>query len=108
MKISVATRALEITDKGVLCEFTGEPLPPKNPMPFALPQYEPLGTEGTVFFEADTVAYAVGQSPLREDALALRECAPEFYMIGDCVAPKNIHEASSAGFFTARDIGRRF
>ncbi len=108
VKISVATRALEITDKGVLCEFTGEPLPPKNPMPFALPQYEPLGTEGTVFFEADTVAYAVGQSPLREDALALRECAPEFYMIGDCVAPKNIHEASSAGFFTARDIGRRF
>ncbi|MCF0120798.1 MAG: FAD-dependent oxidoreductase, partial [Oscillospiraceae bacterium] len=108
VKISVCTKALEITDKGVLCEFTGEPMPPKGRMPFALPQYQPLGTEGTIFFEADTVAYAVGQSPKRDEALALRECAPEFYMIGDCITPKNIHEASSAGYFTARDIGKRF
>lgn len=108
VKISVACRALEIRENGVLCEFTGAPVPEKQSMPFALPIYQPLGASGEVFFEADTVAYAVGQSPLREQALALRGCAPEFYMIGDCVEPKNIHAASSAGYFTARDLGRRF
>ena len=108
VKISVATRALEVRENGLLCEFTGVPVPEKQSFPFSLPVYPALGTSGEVFFEADTIAYAVGQSPLRDAALALRGHAPEFYMIGDCVEPKNIHAASSAGYFTARDLGRRF
>lgn len=108
IRISVATMASEINEKGVVGIFTGEPLPPKNPMPFALPQYQPIRSSGTMLFEADTVAYAVGQKPLWNEALALRECAPEFYQIGDCVAPRNIYQATSSAFFIARDLGRKF
>ena len=32
------------------------------------------------FFPADTVIAALGQTPLREEAEALRFCAPEFYV----------------------------
>ena len=108
IRISVATKAVEINEKGVLGEFTGEPLPPRNPMPFALPQYDPIGTSGTMLFEADTVVYAVGQKPLWDDALALRECAPEYHQIGDCLAPRNIYHATSLAYFTARDIGKKY
>jgi NADPH-dependent 2,4-dienoyl-CoA reductase/sulfur reductase-like enzyme len=108
VKISVATKAVEINDKGVVGEFTGELLPPKNPMPFALPQYPPVGTSGTMLFEADTVAYAVGQKPLWDEALALRECAPEFHTIGDCVSPRNIYQATSSAYFIAQDLGMKY
>ncbi len=108
IKISVATKVVEINEKGVVGAFTGAPLPPKNPMPFALRQYPPLGTSGTMLFEADTVAYAVGQKPLWDEALALRLCAPEFYQIGDCVAARNIYQATSSAFFIARDLGKKY
>ena len=78
------TRALEITEKGVIAE----------------------DSEGQRLIEADTVIYAVGQKPLREEADALRFCAPEFYQIGDCLTVKNITEATKAGYQTARDLGR--
>ena len=55
---------------------------------------------------ADTVIYAAGQRPLKEDALALNACAPEFYAIGDCMIPKNIFAATQAAYQIARDIGR--
>lgn len=61
---------------------------------------------GTRLYKADTVIYAVGQRPLREEAGALRFCAPEFYQIGDCLTPRNIQAATSAAFHIARDIGR--
>ena len=64
------------------------------------------GPEGELEFPADTVIYAAGQRPLREDALALRDCAGEFYMLGDCVTPKNILAATQTAFQLARDIGR--
>ena len=108
IKISVATKALEINEKGVVGEFTGGPRPPANPSPFYLPLYQPIGTSGTMLFEADTVAYAVGQEPLRDEALALRGGAPEFYQIGDCAAPQNIHHATSLAHFIALDIGSRY
>ena len=57
-------------------------------------------------YDADTVVYAVGQAPLREEAAALGNCAPEFYMLGDCVSPRNITDATSEAFFAARNIGR--
>ena len=64
------------------------------------------GPGGTALFEADTVVYAAGQEPLRDEAEALRFAAPEFYQIGDCLAPKNIPEATRLAYNIARDIGR--
>jgi 2,4-dienoyl-CoA reductase-like NADH-dependent reductase (Old Yellow Enzyme family)/thioredoxin reductase len=56
--------------------------------------------------DADTVVYAVGQSPLRAEADEFRFLAPEFYQIGDCLSPANIMKATEAAFTVARDIGR--
>jgi 2,4-dienoyl-CoA reductase-like NADH-dependent reductase (Old Yellow Enzyme family)/thioredoxin reductase len=62
--------------------------------------------EGDLFLPADTVIYAVGQTPRREEALALNFSAPEFYMLGDCVAPANIAAATGTAYETARNLGR--
>ncbi len=45
--------------------------------------------------QADTVVCALGQSPLKAEAWALRYCAPEFHVIGDCTVPKNIMQATA-------------
>jgi len=79
------TTAKEITEKGVKC-------------------VKEDGSE--VFFDAETVIYAVGQRPLQDEALDLRYCAPEFYMIGDCVSPKNIPNATSQAYDISINIGR--
>ncbi|MBR6812494.1 MAG: FAD-dependent oxidoreductase [Oscillospiraceae bacterium] len=84
IKLHFGTKAKKITDNGVICENAG----------------------GEMHLDADTVIYAVGQSPLRDKATALKYCAPEFYMIGDCVAPRNIQAATAEAFTVARDIGR--
>jgi len=84
LEIEFGTRAVEITPEGVICE--------KDGVRKSLP--------------ADTVVYAVGQVPLREQAVALGGCAPEFYMLGDCVSPRNITDATSEAFHAARNIGR--
>jgi 2,4-dienoyl-CoA reductase-like NADH-dependent reductase (Old Yellow Enzyme family)/thioredoxin reductase len=84
LKIHTSTAATEITPAGVMVS----------------------GPEGDRLLEADTVIYAVGQKPLREEALALSDCAGEFYQIGDCVTPKNILSATQAAWTVARDIGR--
>jgi 2,4-dienoyl-CoA reductase-like NADH-dependent reductase (Old Yellow Enzyme family)/thioredoxin reductase len=63
--------------------------------------------DGERRIEADTVVYAVGQRPLSDEALALAECAPEYYPIGDCVEPANITAATSLAYQIARDIGDR-
>jgi NADPH-dependent 2,4-dienoyl-CoA reductase/sulfur reductase-like enzyme len=81
--IHLGTKAVEISDKGIVGE----------------------DQNGQKLFEADTVIYAVGQRPLSDEASALRECAPEFHIIGDCQVPKNIMSATSAAFTIARDIG---
>ncbi len=78
------TTACEITEKGVLC---------RTP-------------DGEKLYEADTVIYAVGQIPLQEEALALQLCAPEFYMIGDCVSPGSITGATGRAYQIAMNIGR--
>lgn len=78
------TTAVEILESGVKCS----------------------APEGALFLEADTVIYAVGQQPLLEEANALRFCAPEFYPIADCVSPKNIMNATTQAYYTARNIGR--
>ena len=79
------TRAERIAQDGVTCSAEGK----------------------SVFFPADTVVYAVGQRSIDEDALALNLCAPEFFMLGDCVTPRNIVSATGAAYTVARDIGTR-
>jgi NADPH-dependent 2,4-dienoyl-CoA reductase/sulfur reductase-like enzyme len=59
-----------------------------------------------IFFAAETIIYAVGQEPCREEALSLNNCAPEFYMLGDCVMPSNITTATGTAYDIARNIGR--
>ena len=76
--IHLSTRAESITEKGVI--GNGE------------------------LFEADTVIYAVGQKPQREAATALYQCAPEFYLLGDCVNPANIMNATASADAIARSI----
>jgi 2,4-dienoyl-CoA reductase-like NADH-dependent reductase (Old Yellow Enzyme family)/thioredoxin reductase len=84
MEIQVSTKALEVTDKGLVVED-------KN---------------GTRLVAADTVIYAIGQSPMRKEGIALHDCAPEFYQIGDCLTSKNVYEATSVAYQIATDIGR--
>ena len=62
--------------------------------------------DGPLSIMADTVIYAVGQKPLRDEAAALKSCAGEFYQIGDSVTPKNILAATQTAWTIARDIGR--
>ena len=63
------------------------------------------GPDGDVEFEANTVIYATGQEPLVDEAIALHDCAAEFYQIGDCVSPKTIMNATHTAFVSAYDIG---
>ncbi len=80
MKILTSTVALEIREGEVLVEE------PRSRYPII----------------ADTVVYAVGQRPLREEAMALSGCSDEFHMVGDCVAPKNILAATREAWAVAR------
>lgn len=57
-----------------------------------------------LFFPADTVVCAMGQRPLSEEAYALRYCAPEFFVIGDSVVPKNIMQATAMADAAVNDI----
>ncbi|MCL2226502.1 MAG: NAD(P)/FAD-dependent oxidoreductase [Oscillospiraceae bacterium] len=61
---------------------------------------------GEKLFEADTVVYAVGQTPKRAEAEALRSSAAEFHQIGDCLDAQNITEATRLAYHIAKDIGR--
>jgi thioredoxin reductase len=82
IEMSFDTKAVEITQKGVICERP----------------------DGEATFAADTIIYATGQRPLWEDAAGLSLSAPDFYMIGDCIAPRNIMNATGMAFSTARNI----
>lgn len=84
LDVMFRTKAIEINADGVVCE----------------------GVDGEVTLPADSVVYAVGQVPLQKEALAYHACAPEFYLIGDCVALRNITSATGEAFMTARNIGR--
>ena len=76
------TKALEVTAEGLISE----------------------GPDGMKTIKADTVIYAIGQRPLWDETESLNYCAPDFYMIGDCVAPRNIMNATSMAFSIARNI----
>ncbi len=83
--LRLSTKALEITEQGV--------------------KVESLKDNAQSLVEADTVIYAVGQRPMTQSALALNDCAPEFYMLGDCTAPKNIRQATNMAYHIVRNLG---
>ena len=93
VRVAIAKRGLEVNFKnkvkevkpdGVLCETE----------------------DGEKFYEADSVIVAMGMRPHRAEAIALAPCAPEFYAIGDCEAVANIEKATTAAYFTAKNLGR--
>ncbi len=65
------------------------------------------GKDGEVFFPADTVVCALGMKPNREEAAALALCAPEYHVLGDCVIPATVYQATNAAYFEALDIGKK-
>jgi hypothetical protein len=81
--LALGTKALEVTNSGVVGGSGGE----------------------SRLYEADTVIYAVGQNPLQDEAMAFSSCAPEFHILGDCVTPKTIYNATSAAYEISRSIG---
>ncbi len=85
IEVALGTKAVEITDSGVVGEDTD-------------------GIQK--LFEADTVVYAVGMNPDWERANALHGSAKEFYQVGDCLLPRNILMANQEGYNAAKDIGR--
>jgi len=84
IRLALGTKAVMIDEKGV----SGEK------------------ENSQVFYQADTVIYAVGYIPKWEECEKIRYCAPEFHQLGDCLFPNNILQATTTAYFTARDIGR--
>ncbi|MGI5936049.1 MAG: FAD-dependent oxidoreductase [Oscillospiraceae bacterium] len=59
------------------------------------------------FFTADTVLFALGMRPNREDFEELRGAMPggsQVYEIGDCVKPSKVFDAVEQGFIAAYNI----
>ncbi len=83
LKINLQNKVKEVNEKGVLCETP----------------------DGDKLYEADTVIVAMGMRPLRDEAVALYDCAPEYYVIGDCFSVKNISDATMYGYQCAVDLG---
>ena len=65
------------------------------------------GAEGKGFLQASTVIYAAGMRAQRDEAIALSQCAPQFIMLGDCQAPKNIIAATQPAHTAAMLIGTK-
>lgn len=55
-------------------------------------------------FEADTVLVAAGMKPLSDEVEKLRECAPDFQVIGDCLKPRRVLEAVRMGYDAAMHL----
>jgi 2,4-dienoyl-CoA reductase-like NADH-dependent reductase (Old Yellow Enzyme family) len=116
IQASTCTRAVEINEKGVIGIYVGSTytLPPCPTVEAAVLHSNSFGRVvwadaeevSRKLYEADTVIYATGRQALSDEADALRFCAPEFHQIGDCLIPKNIHQATSMASTVARDIGR--
>ncbi len=58
------------------------------------------------FIDAETVVVALGMRSRSSEAAAMYQAAPEFYMIGDCSAPRNIQVSTDEAYHVASDIGR--
>ena len=65
----------------------------------------PSGASGTMI-SGNTIALALGQEPLWNQAEKMSSLAGEFYQIGDCKAPRGLAEANAEGWTAARSIGK--
>ena len=83
VKILLNTRCTAVTDDGVLVT-------------------DGYGNESKI--SADSVVLAAGALPLRDEAEAMRYCAPEFIPIGDCVSPGQVTQAIRGGHDAALSI----
>jgi 2,4-dienoyl-CoA reductase-like NADH-dependent reductase (Old Yellow Enzyme family)/thioredoxin reductase len=55
--------------------------------------------------EADTIVYAVGMRAQTDLAIGLCKAAPkQYFMVGDCQAPRKVKQAVHEGFHAAMDI----
>ena len=115
INIVTSTKAVEINPEGVLGEYVGDlfsPAPPCETIKTGVlqsvvmdAQTRPAADIGArSLYPADTVVYALGQVPRRDEALKLLDCAPQFFQIGDCLDAKNVYTAVSTAFTIARDI----
>jgi 2,4-dienoyl-CoA reductase-like NADH-dependent reductase (Old Yellow Enzyme family)/thioredoxin reductase len=86
VRMNFRMKATEITAKGIICECAD--------------------TGDKRSFEADTVVCALGMAPLQAEAAAFYDCAPQFFMIGDCRKVGNLMAAVNDAFHIARDVGR--
>jgi 2,4-dienoyl-CoA reductase-like NADH-dependent reductase (Old Yellow Enzyme family) len=117
ISIITSTKAEEINSRGVVGAYVGDQYSPApmcqtiakgilqsviNDIKAGAPSE--IGTRK--LYEADTVIYALGQVPLRDEAACLRDYAPLFYQIGDCVDARNVYVANATAYTIARDIGR--
>ncbi|MBN1367178.1 MAG: FAD-dependent oxidoreductase [Dehalococcoidales bacterium] len=83
IKLMTNTKGKAVVKEGLLCT-------------------DPDGKE--VLYKADTVVCAVGQQALTSVVDRLRDTAPEFYSIGDCVKPQKILEAVTGGYDVGMDL----
>ncbi len=116
--IFTSTKAVEITEEGVIGEYVGDK--------YSVPDCPTINAAiqasccfGVTFageveigskklYKADTIITAAGLDPLIEEALSLKDYAPEFYQVGDCISPKNIFNATRTAYTLARDIGSKY
>jgi len=54
--------------------------------------------------DADMVILAAGMKPRNAAAESFRQCAPEFFAVGDCVTAKNVRTATRTAFDAASVI----
>ena len=115
--VITSMKAAEINAQGVVGEYVGNdfsPAPLCRTIQNGILQSVITETKPSAAVEigdkkqytADTVVYALGQVPQRDEAASLRRCAPAFYQVGDCVDAKNVYAANSTAYTIARDIGR--
>ena len=115
--VLTSTKAVEISADGVTGEYVGGAYSPapvcdtiRKGMLNSVIVGSKLDTAAEVgdkkTYAADTVIYAIGQIPLRDEAVALSRCAPLFFQLGDCLEPRNIYAATSTAYTIARDIGK--
>ncbi len=83
IKYVLNTRGKEVTDKGILC-------------------VDPDGNE--VLYEADKIVCSVGLRAKRDLAESFYGKAHEVYMTGDCFKPRQLCEALTEAYFTARNL----
>ncbi len=83
VKSLVNTTVTEITDQGVVAE---------------------MADGKKIVLEADTVFVAAGLKPREAESLALVDCDPLTWRVGDCVKPGLIRSAVQGGHYAAMDI----